>query len=235
MALPKPSRPEYSTTIPSSGKKVKYQAFTVREEKVLILAAESSDNDEIANAIENVLTKCVTSPADFKVKDLALFDIEYLFLKARAKSIGEKIDLIVTDPNDSTYSVEHSINIDSVKVKKDAKHTDIIDIDEDTKIKMRYPGLEFFAEGLKVDSISESIETVTECISSIVIGEEVYNRADMTTEEVAEWLEALTSDKFAKVMEFFTTMPKLTHTIKLTNKKSGEPFEVVLTGLADFF
>lgn len=235
MALPKPSRPEYSTTIPSTGKKVKYQAFTVREEKVLILAAESADNDEIANAIDNVLSKCITAPADIKVADLALFDIEYLFLKARAKSVGEKIDLLVTDPNDPTYTVEHSLNVDTIKVKKDPKHTDIIDIDENTKIKMRYPGLSFFAEGLKVDNITESLETVSECIASIVIGEEVYNRADMSTEEVIEWLEALTNDKFAKVMEFFNTMPKLTHTIKLTNKKTGEPFEVVLTGLADFF
>lgn len=235
MALPKPSRPEYTTTIPSTGKKVKYQAFTVREEKVLILAAESSDNDEIANAIDNVLSKCITAPADLKVADLALFDIEYLFLKARAKSVGEKVDLLVTDPNDPTYTVEHSLNVDSIKVKKDADHTDIVEIDEDTKIKMRYPGLSFFAEGLKVDNISDSIETVAQCISSIVIEEEVYNRADMSNEEIVEWLEALTSDKFAKVMEFFNTMPKLTHTIKLTNKKTGTPFEVVLTGLADFF
>lgn len=235
MALPKPSRPEYTTTIPSTGKKVKYQAFTVREEKVLILAAESSDNDEIANAIDNVLSKCITAPADLKVTDLALFDIEYLFLKARAKSVGERIDLLVTDPNDPTYTVEHTLNVDTIKVKKEETHTDIVDIDEDTKIKMRYPGLSFFAEGLKIDNISDSIETVAECISSIVIEEEVYNRADMSNEEIVEWLEALTSDKFAKVMEFFTTMPKLTHTIKLTNKSTGTPFEVVLTGLADFF
>lgn len=235
MALPKPSRPEYSTTIPSTGKKIKYQAFTVREEKLLVLAAESESNDEIANAIENVLSKCVTTPADFKVRDLALFDIEYLFLKARAKSIGEKIELRVTDPNDPTYTTDHALNIDSIKVKKDEKHSDLISIDDDTKIKMRYPGLDFFAEGLKIDTISESLETIAECVSCIVIGEEVYNRADMSTEEVIEWLEALTSEQFGKVMEFFRTMPKLTHTIKLRNPIRGEDFEVVLTGLADFF
>lgn len=235
MALPKPTRPEYSTTIPSTGKKIKYQAFTVREEKVLILAAESENNDEIANAIENVLSKCVTTPTDFKVRDLALFDIEYLFLKARAKSIGEKIELRVTDPNDPTYTTDHALNIDSIKVKKDEKHSDLIDIDDETKIKMKYPGLDFFAEGLKIDTISESLETIAECVSSIVIGEEVYNRADMGTEEVIEWLEALTSEQFGKVMEFFRTMPKLSHTIKLRNPMTGKDFEVVLTGLADFF
>lgn len=235
MALPKPSRPEYSTTIPSTGKKVKYQAFTVREEKVLVLAAESEDNDEIANAIENVLSKCVTAPADFKVRDLALFDIEFLFLRARAKSIGETIDLRITDPNDSTYTTDHSLNIDSIKVKKDPKHSDLIDIDEETKIKMRYPGLSFFAEGLKIDTIGESLETIAECVSSIVIGEEVYNRADMSTEEITEWLEALTSEQFGRLMDFFRTMPKLTHTIKLRNPIADHDFEVVLTGLADFF
>lgn len=235
MALPKPSRPEYSTTIPSTGKKIKYQAFTVREEKLLVLAAESEDNDEIANAIENVLSKCVTTPADFKVADLALFDIEYLFLKARAKSIGEKIDLRITDPNDATYTTDHSLNIDSIKVKKDSKHTDLIEIDEETKIKMRYPGLSFFAEGLKIDTIGESLETIAECVSSIVMGEEVYNRADMSTDEITEWLEALTTEQFGRLMEFFRTMPKLTHTIKLRNPNTGNDFEVVLTGLADFF
>ena len=234
MALPKPSRPEYSTTIPSTGKKIKYQAFTVREEKVLVLAAESEDNDEIANAIENVLSKCITT-AGVKVRDLALFDIEYLFLKARAKSIGESIDLRITDPNDSTYTTDHSLNIDSVRVKKDPKHSDLIEIDDETKIKMSYPGLSFFAEGLKIDTIGESLETIAECVSSIVMGEEVYARADMSTEEVTEWLEALTTEQFGRLMEFFRTMPKLTHTIKLRNPIAGHDFEVVLTGLADFF
>lgn len=235
MALPKPSRPEYSTTIPSTGKKIKYQAFTVREEKLLVLAAESENNDEIANAIDNVLTRCVTTPADFKVSDLALFDIEYLFLKARAKSIGEKIDIRVTDKNDPTYTADHQLNIDSIRVKKDPKHTDLIEVADDTQIKMKYPGLNFFAEGLKVDTINESLETIAECVSSIVIGEEVYAAADMSTEELIEWLEGLTSEQFGRIMDFFRTMPKLTHTITLHNPQTGKDFDTVLTGLADFF
>ena len=235
MTLPKPSRPEYSTTIPSTGRKIKYQAFTVREEKLLILAAESENNDEIANAIENVLSKCVTTPADFKVRDLALFDIEYLFLKARAKSIGETIPVSVTDPNDLTYTTSHTLNVDSVRVKKDPKHTDLIDIDDDTKLKMRYPGLDFFAEGLKIDNISDSIETIAACVSSIVSEDAVHSRADLSTEDIIEWLEALTTEQFTRVMSFFHTMPKMTHTIKLRNPNTQSDFEVVLTGLADFF
>lgn len=235
MPLPKPVRPEHSTTVPSSGKKVKYQPFTVKEEKILILAAEGNNIDEISNAIENVLTNCITSPADFKVADLALFDIEYLFLKCRAKSVGETVEVRVTDPNDPNYTVTREINVDQIKVQKTEGHTDLIDIDESIKIKMQYPGLAFFAEGLKIDNIADSMETVAKCVSSIVVDDEVYNRVDMTDAEITEWLEALTSSQFGKIMQFFTTMPKLKHTLKCVNKNTGDDFSVVLEGLADFF
>ena len=234
MALPKVARPEYSTTIPSTGKKIKYQPFSVKEEKVLVLAAESEDMDEISNAISNVLTNCVTT-SGFDPSTLALFDIEFLFLRARAKSIGETINLSITDPNDPTYTVEHEVNIDSIKVKKFEGHTDLIDINDEVKIKMGYPGLSFFSEGLKIDTINESTETVAKCVSSIVIDEEVYTSADMSTEEIVEWLDGLTTEQYSKIMKFFETMPKLTHTIKLKNRNTGENFEVVLEGLADFF
>jgi len=122
MSIPKPSRPEYSTTIPSTGKKIKYQPFTVKEEKVLILASESEDLDEISNAISNVLSNCVTTPG-FDPQDLALFDIEFLFLRTRAKSIGEKISVKITDPNDPSYQAEKEINVDSIKVETVEGHT----------------------------------------------------------------------------------------------------------------
>ena len=234
MALPRPMRPEYSTTIPSSGKKIKYNPFSVREEKVLILAAESEDLDEIANAIRNVLDSCITT-SGVDVDELALFDIEYLFLKARAKSIGEKIELRVTDPADETYTVDHAINIDTIKVKKFDGHSDLIDISEEIKVKMTYPGIAFFAEGVKTSDIAESTATIAKLVGSIVIGEEVYNRADMTEEEIVEWLEGLQTSDFTKIMKFFETMPKLTHTIKLKNRRTENDFQIVLTGLGDFF
>ena len=234
-ALPKPKRPEYSTTVPSTGKKIKYQPFTVKEEKVLVLAAESEDLDEISNAISNVLKSCVTTPADFDPEQLALFDIEYLFLKARAKSIGENLKLMVTDPADPTYTVEHDVNIDSIKVKRFEGHETLVKLDEETAIQMKYPGLSFFSEGVKIDSLAESSNTVARCVASLVIGEEVYAAADLTREEVVEWLDALTADQYAKLMEFFTTMPRLSHTIKLKNAKTNKNFEIVLEGLADFF
>ena len=235
MSLPKPTRPEYSTTVPSTGKKIKYQPFSVKEEKVLILAAESQDMDEISNAISNVLARCVTSPGDFKVDSLAVFDIEYLFLKARAKSAGEKIKINITDPDDPTYTVEHEINIDRIGIEKNKKHKTLIDLSEEIKVKMKYPGVSFFAEGLKIDGIEESMETVSRCISQIVVGEEVYNESEMSVEEITEWLEDLTTEQFANILEFFQTMPKLKHSITLKNPNTETDFTVVLEGLADFF
>ena len=149
MALPKPVRPEYTCTIPSSGKKIKYNPFSVREEKVLILASESQDMDEISNAISNVLSNCITTP-DVKIEDLALFDIEFLFLRTRAKSVGEKLQVMVTDPGDETYTVEHEIDIDKIEVVRQKDHTDTIQLTDDTIVKMRYPDLHFFAEGVYV-------------------------------------------------------------------------------------
>lgn len=235
MALPKPARPEYSTTIPSTGKKIKYQPFSVKEEKVLILAAESGDIDEITNGIINVLQRCVTSPADFKVEELALFDVEYLFLRTRAKSAGETVKVKITDPEDESYKVDHEINIDNIKVIKQNDHTDTIKLGEDVMIKMSYPGVNFFAEGINTDDMSSSIETVAKCVSQIVVGEEVYNKADMTESEITEWLEGLTTEQFSRVIKFFQTMPKLKHEIKLKNKNTGNDFTVTLEGLADFF
>jgi hypothetical protein len=233
--LPKPIRPEYNTSIPSTGKKIKYQPFTVKEEKLLILAAESQDQDEITNAIINVLQNCITSPSDLDVEELALFDIEYLFLKARSKSIGEKIDLIVTDPDDTDYRVEHSINIDKIGIDRTPDHTDIIKINDNMTLKMRYPDITFFNEGVDVGSVTRSIKTIGRCVSSLVVDDEVFNRSDMQEGEIEEWLESLTNAQFKKVTEFFETMPKLRYKFTLKNERTGKDFEIVLEGLADFF
>lgn len=235
MALPFVVRPEYTTTIPSSGKKVKYQPFTVREEKILILAAESQDPDEITNAVTKCLKGCVVSPADFDVNKIALFDVEYLFLKCRAKSVGEKLLLKVTDPDDETYTVDHEINVDRIGIIKDKKHKDLIDIGGDIQVKMRYPDITFFTDGIDMSGIDSSIQLISRCLQSIVHDEEVYNKADMTDGELEEWLEGLSNDQFSKIMEFFRTMPKLSHTIKLKNPNTGLDFEIVLEGLSDFF
>ena len=234
MALPKPTRPEYSCTIPSTGKKIKYQPFSVREEKVLILASESQDTDEVSNAIANVLNSCITTPG-VKVEELALFDIEFLFLRTRAKSVGEKLQVMVTDPNDETYTVDHEIDIDKIQVSKNKDHTDTIQLSEDTVVKMRYPDLNFFAEGVNVSTLNDRLDLAATCIKQIAVGDEVYNKEDMATGEAEEWLEALTAEQFAKVMQFFLTMPRLSHTIKLKNPNTGNNFSITLEGLSDFF
>jgi hypothetical protein len=233
--LPKPTKPEYNTVIPSTGKKIKYQPFTVKEEKLLILAAESQDQDEITNAIINVIQSCVTSPSDIDVEELALFDIEYLFLKARAKSIGEKIDLMVTDPNDPEYTVNHSINIDKIGIEKTPGHTDVITISDTMTLKMRYPDISFFNEGINMSTVTSSLKTVGRCVSSLVVDDEVFNRSDMQEGEIEEWLESLTNSKFKKITEFFETMPKLRYKFTLKNERTGNDFEIVLEDLADFF
>ena len=234
MALPKPTRPEYTTTIPSTGKKVKYQPFSVKEEKILILASESQDTDEISNAITNVLESSVTTPG-FKVSELALFDIELLFLKARAKSVGESLEVNVTDPDDETYTVTHSIEIDKITVTKNKNHTNLIEVSEGTAIKMKYPGIDFFVEGVNLNNITDRLDLAAQCIEQLVVGEDVYNKEDMDPGEAQEWLEGLTSTQFAKVMDFFMTMPKLEHSFTLTNTNTKKKFTIKLEGLQDFF
>ena len=202
---------------------------------MLIVAAEGQDSDEIANAVSNVLRVCITSPSDLDVDSLALFDIEYLFLKARSKSAGEKVTVNITDPDDLDYTVSHDIDIDRIGIKRTEGHSDLIEMEDGVTVKMRYPGIGFFGDGLQLNDISSSLQTIAKCVSQIVVGEEVYNSADMSEQEIAEWMEGLTTGQLGKIMEFFTSMPKLSHTLNLTNKKKGTKFSVTLEGLADFF
>lgn len=235
MGLPRTIRPEYSTTIPSTGKKVKYNPFSVREEKVLVLASESNDPEEITNAIINVLQNCITSPSDIKVEELAIFDIEFLFLKARSKSVGEYINIRVTDPDDETFTTDHSINIDRIGIDRTENHSAVVFLSDDVQVKMKYPGIEFFAEGVDLSSITNSINTIARCIESVVSGDEVFHCIDTTKKELEEWLEGLTSEQFRRITNFFVTMPKLRHTFSVTNDNTGKEFKITLEGLSDFF
>lgn len=233
--LPRVVRPEYSTTLPSMGKKIKYNPFSVREEKILVLASESGDTDEITNAVVNVLKNCITSPTDVEIESLALFDIEYLFLKARSKSVGEYIELMVTDPNDETFTTSHSINIDRIGITRDKEHSDVIFLDDVMQVKMKYPDITFFTEGIDLSNINQSIETIARCIDSIITEDEVYNRVDMNQDEIVQWLESLTNKQFRMITNFFVTMPKLKHSFTLKNENTGKDFTIELEGLADFF
>lgn len=235
MSLPKNIRPEYNTTLPSSGKRIKYQPFSVREEKILILAAESQDVDEVTNAITNILKSCITSPSDLKIEELPLFDIEFLFLKTRAKSAGETIKVNITDPDDETFTTECEIQIDKIKVEKNKDHKEIIELSDDVTIKMKYPDISFFNEGIQTEDISSTVKLMAKCVSQIISGEEVFTSADMTEEEITEWIEGLTTNQFKELSNFFSTMPKMSHSITTKNTNTGENFTIKLEGLADFF
>jgi len=235
MALPKHIRPEYTTTVPSTGKRIKYQPFSVKEEKVLVLAAESQDSDEVTNAITNVLQSCVTSPSDFKVSELALFDIEFLFLKARSKSAGEKLKIMVTDPTDETFTKEVEINIDKIGIERTEDHTDLIQISDNSYVKMKYPDISFFNDGIATDNIASTTKLIARCVASIIVEEEVYNTGDITPEELDEWLDGLTTEQFKKITDFFSSMPKLTHSFSVKNTNKDTTFTIKLEGLADFF
>jgi hypothetical protein len=235
MALPSPTRPEYNTTIPSTGKKIKYQPFTVKEEKILVLAAEGKETDEIGNAVANCLRNCITSPADLDIESLALFDIEYLFLKCRAKSIGEKITVRATDPDDETFIKTVDINIDKIQVQRNEKHNEIVQIDEEMSVKLNYPNIDFFTEGLELTDVSSITTVIAKCFSQLIVGEEVYNKDDLSEEEIIEWIEQLSSSQYNKLTEFFLTMPKLSHKLTIKNTKTDKNFTITLEGLADFF
>ena len=238
MPLPKISTSQHELILPSTGKKIKFRPFLVREEKILILALESQDQKQISNAVKQVLKDCIITRG-IKVDTLPSFDIEYIFLNVRGKSVGEQIEIIVTCGDDGETQVPVSIAIDEVQVKTDPNHTPEIQLGEGYTLKMKYPSLNQFLE----DNFSEedesgvekSFQIIASAIDTVYNEENVWGAADCTKKELVEWLESLTSEQFKKIESFFETMPKLTHEITVTNPKTGKDNTVVLEGLSDFF
>ena len=242
MALPKINTPTYELIIPSNGKKIKYRPFLVREEKILILALESEDTKQITTAVVDILSECVLTK-NIDVTKLATFDIEYLFLNVRSKSVGETVDVNITCPDDGKTSVEMSINIDSIKVQKVKGHKSIIKLDNQYSMKLRYPSMTQFIEsnfesgqdGGEGSDIDKSMGMITSCIEMIYDNEESWDAADSSQKELEEFIEQLNSKQFKLIEKFFETMPKLSHKVKVTNPKTKVESEVVLEGLASFF
>ena len=239
MPLPKINTPTYELVLPSTGKKIKYRPFLVREEKILIMAMESEDMNEITNAIVQILSDCIISN-DVKVESLATFDIEYLFLNVRAKSVGESVEVNVTCPDDEETQVEMSIDIDTIKVQKTKGHKNIIKLDDDLSMKLRYPSLEQFVENNfetadGTSEVGQSLSMITSCIEMIYNAEESWEASDYSKKELDEFIEQLNTKQFKEIEKFFTTMPKLSHTIVVKNPKTKVESEVVLEGLASFF
>ena len=241
MPLPKIATPTYELELPSTGKIIKYRPFLVKEEKVLILALESQDVKQITLAIKSVLKDCILTKG-VKVEELPSFDIEYIFLNVRGKSVGESIDLIVTCSDDGVTEVPVKVYVDEIKVRKDPEHSTEIKLDDSIVIKMKYPSLEQFIKNNfdfttqeSVSTIEKSFDIISSCIESIFTEEEAWAAADVTKKELIEFIESMNADQFKKIEKFFETMPKLSHTFTVVNPNTKADNEVTLEGLTSFF
>ena len=240
MPLPKINTPTHELVLPSNGKKIKYRPFLVREEKILVMAMESEDMKQITTAIVDILNNCILTRG-VKVEKLSTFDIEYLFLNVRSKSVGETVEVNVTCPDDGETQVQMEIDIDSIKVQKDKNHTNIVKLDDNLSMKLKYPSLNEFIENnfdatdTSRSEVSQSLDMITSCIDMIYNEEESWSATDSTKKELTEFVDQLNTKQFKQIESFFTTMPKLSHTVKVKNPKTSVESEVVLEGLASFF
>ena len=238
MPLPKIATPTYELVLPSSDRKVKYRPFLVKEEKILIIAMESEDQKQITDAIKTVINNCILSRG-IKVDKLSTFDIEYLFLNIRGKSVGEEVEVLVTCPDDNKTQVPVIIPLDEIKIIKNPDHKKDIKLDDNLTMRMKYPSLsEFVKTNFDIEgsvSIEESFELITACVEQIFNEEESWNSSDFTKKEMIDFLDQLNSKQLKEIESFFDTMPKLSHTIKITNPETKVKNEVVLEGLSSFF
>ena len=239
MPLPKISAPTYELVLPSSNKKIRYRPFLVREEKILIMALESEDTKQITEAIKTVIHNCVITRG-IKVDKISTFDIEYLFLNVRGKSVGETVEVNVTCPDDGQTKVPVEIDIDAIKIQKNPKHTNIIKLDDNLSVQMNYPSLDQFIEtNFETDSqntqVDQSLNVIMSCINQVYNEEESWSASDCTKKELKEFVESMNSKQFKDIEAFFETMPKLSHKIKITNPNTKVQSEVVIEGLASFF
>ena len=237
MPLPKISTPTYELVIPSTKKKIKYRPFLVKEEKVLIIAMESENTTTIANAVKEVISNCVLTRG-VKVNELATFDIEYLFLNIRGKSVGEEVEVLVTCPDDGETKVPTVITLDEIEVQFDKDHSRDIKLDDELSMRLKYPSMDEFVKSnftLNDIDVDDTFEIVMSCVEQIYNEEESWSTKDCTKKEMKEFIEQLSSKQFKEVEKFFATMPKLSHTINITNPNTGVENEVVLEGLASFF
>ena len=231
MALPEIATPIYTLTIPSTKKKVKYRPFLVKEQKLLILAMENEDQEQILDAITNTIKACLITKVDMAT--LALFDIEYLFLQIRARSISEEIEMRVTCADDGETTVDVKFMVDDVKVNFPKGHTNIIELNDELTIEMQYPDLDYFAKINFMDEKVDEYELVAKCIKRVYVGEDDFTSDSL--DESKAWVEGLTNSQFEKIQSFFETMPSLRHVLKVKNPKTKVVNEVVLEGLSDFF
>lgn len=238
MPLPKISTPTYELELPSTGKKIKYRPFLVREEKLLVLAMESEDPKQITTAIKTVIRNCIETRG-IKIESLPTFDIEYLFLNIRGKSVGEEVELTVICPDDGRTTVSVTVLLDDIKVQRNQEHNNKIKIDDNLMMELKYPSLDEFIKNNfdlnEENMMDQSFELIASCIDKIYSEDEVWESSNVTKKELKEFLEQMNSNQFKQIEKFFETMPKLSHTIKVVNPSTNVESEVTLEGLASFF
>ena len=238
MPLPKISTPTYELELPSTDQTIKYRPFLVKEEKLLVIALESEDTKQITTAIKTVIKNCIHTK-DIKVETLPTFDIEYLFLNIRGKSVGEKVDVNIVCPDDNETNVSASIDLDEIRIQKNEGHTNKIKVDDKIMMEMKYPSLEQFIKNNfdfnSENAMEQSFDLIASCIDKIYTEDDVWIAADVTKKEITEFLDSMNSSQFKEIEKFFETMPKLSHKIKVTNPKTEVESEVILEGLASFF
>ena len=233
MALPKLQTSEYTLTLPSTQEEIKYRPFLVKEQKILMIAQESGDERQIADAIGTLVSNCtfgalnaITAP---------MFDVEYVFLQLRSKSVGAKVKLVVTCPDDEETKVDVEVDLEEINVQMNVEHSQEINITDDIKLKFRYPVLNDL-ESLNSDfgEFEKAMIMIYECVESVVHGEETVHRIDMTKDEITDFIDSFTTEQLENVMTFFATMPKVRHLINVTNPKTKVKGEVLLEGLESF-
>ena len=236
MALPKLTTPIYELVVPSTDEKIKYRPFLVREEKILLIALESGESKDIITAIKDIVTECTYGKID--LGKMPMFDVEYIFLNIRAKSVGEVSTLKLLCPDDKETYVNIDIDLSEIMVQVDEGHNPKIELTDEMGMIMRYPSIDTLnATGISSINASNMLDVIGTCILQIYDkkGEEVFETKDQTKKEVSEFVESLNTKQFQEVQKFFDTMPKLKHTVELENPKTGVKSEIVLQGLNDFF
>ena len=236
MALPKLTTPTYELEVPSTDEKIKYRPFLVREEKILLMSMESGKNADIINAVKEIVSECTFKKINLGT--LPMFDVEYIFLQIRSKSVGEISKLRLLSPDDGKTYADVEINLTEVKVQVEEGHTNKIELDDGMGIIMTYPTIDTFANNnIQTVTAANMLDVVSTCILQIYEkdGEKVYEAKDQTKKEISEFIESLQTKHFQKLQNFFNTMPKLKHTIKIKNPKTKKESEIILNGLNDFF
>ena len=233
MALPKLNTPTYELELPSTGEKIKYRPFLVKEQKILMMAQESKNETEVLNAMTSLVSDCTFDVVD--AKNSPMFDVEFIFLRIRGKSIGEKIELNLTCEDDGETQVPYELNLEEVGVNMTEDHTTEIDIGNDVKIHFRYPYLkDMMGIPETINETEKSFYVLNSCINSIHYGDDVYNKVDLSDKDINDFVDQLTTEQFEKIMVFFNTMPKVRHTLTFVNPNTQAMNEVVLEGLESF-